>query len=107
MTSKKKIYIMNPTTIWCSECESGIERSIFKVSQKKWKKIGKRLKTCSDCKIEMDFSSGGHGCILFFDLQQIYDDCIVIEKISRSVYKVFKSNYVLELLSQFDQDQSD
>lgn len=99
-TSRTKIiYVLNPTTHTCEEGD-GIIRGVFKVSLTEWNKIGQIIKTKELSRYEEDFTSGGHGCIIAFNLIKIYNKCIILDDVNPVIFDVFEDDSLLDILRE-------
>ena len=91
------IYVLNPTSKTCEDGD-GITRGIFKVSLTEWMNIGHIIKTQNITQYEEDFTNGGHGCIIIFNLIKIYNKCIIMDVVDSRIFNVFEDDSLLDIL---------
>ena len=85
------IYVKNMTTVNCND-DCGISKGVVgKISRKEWVKIGQALKKYQPLtsSIEKDYTSGGHGCVLTFDLLRMYQNAKILTSYSDDLDQSF------------------
>jgi hypothetical protein len=106
LENTKIIYLKSPASKENCEENDGIPECIFKIDKKKWIEIGKILKKHESYfrNVECDFSSGAHGCILCFDLIEMYDNTIeIFQDVAMPEKKFDKiaNDYFIDFLEQY------
>jgi len=96
------IYLKSPASEENCEENDGIPECIFRINKKEWLDIGKILNEDPRYyeNIEKDYSSGGHGCILRFNLLKMYKDTKKINFIPDDLYNEICDNHFLDMLYQ-------
>jgi hypothetical protein len=88
-----------------SRCEDndGLPECIFIIKKSEWERYGKILEENKQhTTIEHDFSSGGHGCIIYYDLLKMWKEAEILEQnpsadILQFVKKIENDAYIAEI----------
>lgn len=92
----------------CEE-NDGFGAEVFLVSQAEWKQVAKDMKQLSNDKnvktfVGFDYTCGGHGCLIDFDIKEAYDQIEIIEKtptveVLKVIRKIESDHFWQELLT--------
>jgi hypothetical protein len=80
-----KVLIYNPTTKQCEEGD-GIKSGYFCLNRDKWLDLRtnvEKYKVQLDQNKEYDYSSGGHGCIMTFNLYKLFKKLKVVDSVPK------------------------
>lgn len=88
-----------------SRCEDndGLPECIFIIKKSEWERYGKILEENKEhATIEHDFSSGGHGCIIYYDLLKMWKEAEILEEnpnenVLKFVAKIKNDAYIAEI----------
>lgn len=79
--SEKFVIVLN--TVATSSCEEGhgLSKCLTKVRESDWNRVKdfvEKYKSHHKLECQMDYSCGAHGCVIYFDLQEIVEKAIII-----------------------------
>ena len=103
------LYLQSPGGEDCSEGD-GICSCIFRISKKEWLSYGKILRKnkLKYQSIELDHSNGGHGCVLQYDLVDMYENTVEVfttSVISEQDFDLISCDVFLEFLRDRLEDE--
>ena len=90
--AKQEIYLKSPASEDNCNLNHGISECIFKISRNDWEIIGEELHEdeANYKDVQIDSSCGPHGCILSFNLVEMYDNTEEIFKKKKPSIENFK-----------------
>lgn len=83
------ICIENPATQTCKE-NDGIPRCLFVIRKLRWESIVAAAKLLPNADINHDYSSGGHGCIISYNIIDLINGCRIFNNLSADVIDFIK-----------------
>jgi hypothetical protein len=97
------LVIRSPEGQQCEE-NDGLSSCVFSISRKDWENYGKLISDNKNkSRYERDHSSGAHGCIIQFDLFDMYQKCEILDTYSdendipKALSKIFDNSFIEEI----------
>lgn len=99
------IIVYNPKNKVCEEGD-GIDAGYDEVPKDVWERLKKGIRQHTphfDRNIEHDYSNGGHGCVMEFNLYKLYQGLIIVKKIPEEAKNVSVTNLIDELIEHLEE----
>lgn len=98
------IIVYNPKNKLCEDGD-GIDSGYDEVPKVDWERLKRGIqkhKSHFDRIIEHDYSNGGHGCIMEFNLYKLYQGLKIVKKIPKEAEDNLRTNLVDELINHLE-----
>lgn len=97
------ICVQNEATESCEE-NDGIPRCLVLIRRKRWEKIESIVESLTNTDVEHDHSSGGHGCIIQYNIQGMIEECQIFDSLSPDVIEFIRKIEDDTFISQIRED---